>query len=315
MTAPRDRPPAIFLMGPTASGKTELAVHLAACLPLDIISVDSALVYRGMDIGTAKPDTSVLARAPHRLVDICDPAEAYSAARFREDALREMADITASGRHPLLVGGTMLYFRALEQGLAELPSADAELRERLSAWAGREGLEALHRRLAEVDAESAARIHPRDPQRILRALEVYELTGRPLSDWHRRAQAADFPYRTLKLIRGGGDRGALRARIAERFLAMLDAGFEDEVRRLLARGDLDPELPAMRAVGYRQMAAFLRGEMDRETMVQRAIDASRQLAKRQLTWLRQEADACWLAPGEQGAAEAEARVRRFIARS
>jgi len=312
VTAQNAFPPAVFLMGPTASGKTDLAAALAQDLPLDIISVDSALVYRGMDIGTAKPDALTLASAPHRLIDICDPSEAYSAARFREDALREMEAITAAGRVPLLVGGTMLYFRALEQGLARLPSADADVRRRIAAEAERQGWAALHARLATVDPASADRIHPNDPQRLQRALEVYEITGRPLSDWYAREADAAFPYRVLKLALAPADRTVLRARIAERFRRMLEEGFEDEVKRLLARGDLNMELPSLRAVGYRQMALYLLGELDRDSMIRTAIDATRQLAKRQMTWLRRETDAIWLAQGDNCVRQARELIMRFL---
>ena len=304
--------PAVFLMGPTASGKTDLAVYLVERLPLEIVSVDSALVYRGMDIGTAKPDAATLARAPHRLIDICDPAEAYSAARFRADALREMAEITRAGRVPLLVGGTMLYFRVLQRGLAAMPEADTLVRARLEEEAAHDGLAALHRRLARVDPDAAARIHPNDTQRVLRGLEVYELTGRPLSAWHRGEEMIPFPYRVLKLILAPADRTVLRARIADRFHRMLAAGLEDEVRHLLARGDLAPNLPSMRAVGYRQMADYLGANGGREAMIQKAIDATRQLAKRQLTWLRREEDATWLTDGRPARDRALALIDAFI---
>ena len=306
------RPPAVFIMGPTASGKTDLAVELAQRFPLDIVSVDSALVYRGMDIGTAKPDKALLRQAPHRLIDICDPAESYSAARFREDALREMAAISAAGRIPLLAGGTMLYFRALESGLAELPAADPAVRQALAEELQVQGLAALHARLADVDPESAARIHPNDPQRILRALEVFQLTGKPLSDWHRSGTAADFPYRVLKLVLAV-DRAQLRERIARRFHAMLAAGLEDEVRALVEREGLSPDLPSMRAVGYRQVAEYLRGESDRDAMIRTAIDATRQLAKRQMTWLRREKDAIWLQSGDPVSRRAREEVTGFLA--
>lgn len=286
-------PPAILLMGPTASGKTDLALALAERLPCDLISVDSALVYRGMDIGTAKPSPEVLARYPHRLIDVCDPADAYSAARFREDALAAMAEITARGRIPLLVGGTMLYFRALQQGLSPLPKSDPALRADLVARSARLGAEAMHRWLAEVDPDAAAQIHPNDPQRVQRALEVFLLAGRPMTElW--RAGSAPLPYRTLKLVRSPRDRATLHQRIAARFEAMLAAGFEDEVRGLWRRGDLDPELPSMRSVGYRQMLDYLLGAISRDDMQERAIIATRQLAKRQYTWLRSEPDCTWI---------------------
>lgn len=283
-------PPAIFLMGPTASGKTEIAIDLVQRFPLEIISVDSALVYRGMNIGTAKPGPDILALAPHRLIDIRNPDEPYSAAEFREDALREMADITAQGRVPLLVGGTFLYFRALEQGLSDMPPADPDIRARLEAEAATHGWAALHERLARVDPESAARIHATDPQRIQRALEVFEISGQPMSKFHAEGRAAPLPYRVLKLGLVPEDRAALHARIEQRFRAMLDAGLVDEVRGLLASARLDADLPSMRAVGYRQVRAFLQGETGYEEMVELAITATRQYAKRQLTWLRGEPD-------------------------
>ncbi len=280
-------PPAIFLMGPTAAGKTDLAVALAERLPVDIISVDSAMVYRDMDIGTAKPEPEVLARAPHALIDLIDPAEAYSAARFRDDALAEMARITAAGRIPLLVGGTMLYYRALQQGLSPLPQADPAIRARLELEAQRDGWEQLHQRLAEVDPEAADRIHRNDPQRLQRALEVYELTGRPMSElWRQKGEA--FPYRVAKLVVAPADRELLRERISLRFQQMLEQGFVDEVERLWQRGDLRADMPSIRCVGYRQVWGYLADEYDYETMTERAITATRQFAKRQFTWLRSE---------------------------
>jgi len=289
-------PPAVFLMGPTAGGKTDLAVELVRCLPMEIVSVDSALVYRGMDIGTAKPGPEVLAQAPHRLIDFLDPGEAYSAARFRDDTLREMEDIRAAGRVPLLVGGTMLYFRALEHGLSELPAADEELRVRLEREAAERGWEVMHARLAEVDPDAAARIHPNDPQRIQRALEVYELTGRSLTTLCAEAVPEPFPYRAIKLAVAPPDRAELHRRIAVRFRTMLEHGFISEVEALRARGDLNPDLPAMRAVGYRQVWNFLAGQCSYEEMVERGIVATRQLAKRQFTWLRADADVRWFDP-------------------
>ena len=285
--------PAILLMGPTASGKTELAIALRRHLPVELISVDSAMVYRGMDIGTAKPSAQELALAPHRLIDICDPAESYSAARFREDALREMGEITASGRIPLLVGGTMLYFRALQYGLSDLPPADPAVRARLEREMQTGGLPALHRRLAEVDPAAAGRIHQNDPQRTLRALEVWEVTGRPLSELQEVAGLA-MPYQAIKLVRSPASRAELHRRINERFVAMLDGGFVAEVERLVARGDLEPDMPSMRSVGYRQVWSWLRGECSREEMVARGQAATRQLAKRQMTWLRSEQACLWL---------------------
>lgn len=284
-------PPIVCLMGPTASGKTDLAIALVETLPMDIISVDSVMVYRGMDIGSAKPDAETLARAPHRLIDICDPAEAYSAARFRDDALREMAEITAQGRIPLLVGGTMLYFRALLNGLSVLPSADVDIRTRLEAEAEAEGWASMHRRLAEVDPEAAARIHPNDPQRIQRALEVYELTGTPLSELQQTQQVDQpLPYGIIKLAVAPADRTILHERIAQRFELMLQHGLIDEVEALQQRGDLHLDMPALRAVGYRQVWEYLSGSLKYTEMVERGIIATRQLAKRQFTWLRSEAE-------------------------
>jgi len=284
-------PPIVCLMGPTASGKTDLAVALVERLPMDIISVDSVMVYRGMDIGSAKPDAETLARAPHRLINICDPAEAYSAARFRDDALCEVAEITAQGRIPLLVGGTMLYFRALLNGLSMLPSADAEIRTRLEEEAEAEGWASLHRRLAEVDPEAAARIHPNDPQRIQRALEVYELTGTPLSELQQTQQADQpLPYPVIKLAVAPADRTILHERIAQRFELMLQQGMIEEVETLRQRGDLHLDLPALRAVGYRQVWEYLSGSLNYTEMVERGIIATRQLAKRQFTWLRSETE-------------------------
>lgn len=307
-------PPTLFLMGPTASGKTDLAVYLAQCLPLEIINVDSAQVYRGMDIGTAKPKQEVLAQAPHQLIDIRDPADSYSAAEFRADALAAMEKCTAAGRIPLLVGGTGLYFRALLYGLSELPSADPALRVRLELEAAKHGWPHMHRRLAQVDPVAGARIHPNDPQRIQRALEVYELSGRPISALQRRRGEPILAYRVLKLVRAPRDRETLHRRIEQRFRAMLEQGLEDEVRGLLSRGDLSPTTPSLRSVGYRQMIQYLRGDCDYETMVERGVVATRQLAKRQLTWLRAEPDLNWLydEAGDPGAA-ALAMVRRWLA--
>ena len=281
-----ERPvPIICLMGPTASGKTDLAVELVEQLPLEIISVDSAMVYKGMDIGTAKPDAETLRRAPHRLIDFLDPSEPYSAARFCKDALREIETITRSGKIPFLVGGTMLYFRSLLQGLAELPAADEGVRAALAAEAGAIGWPQMHRQLTEVDPQAAARIHPNDPQRISRALEVYRLTGVPLSQWI--AQPAQvFPYQPVLLGLVPSDRGILHERIARRFEYMLANGLVAEVQQLYQRGDLDVDKPAIRAVGYRQVWQYLSGELDYRGMQEKGIVATRQLAKRQLTWLR-----------------------------
>lgn len=286
--------PVIFLMGPTASGKTDLAVHLAERLPCDIVSVDSAMVYRGMDIGTAKPDAATLERAPHRLIDIRDPAQAYSAAEFAADAAREIESIHAARRIPLLAGGTMLYFRALAHGLSPLPPADPAVRAGLSDEAQRLGWEALHGRLAAHDPESAARIHPNDAQRIQRALEVLEITGQPPSHWYARRSHAGPAWPVLKFAVAPGDRARLHDRIRTRFDAMLAAGFVAEVEKLHARPDLDLDKPALRAVGYRQLWRHLDGEWSLEEARTQGVYASRQLAKRQLTWLRRESDVRWL---------------------
>lgn len=297
-------PPAIFLMGPTAAGKTDLALELARTLPCELISVDSALIYRGMDIGTAKPDKAVLAEFPHRLIDIRDPAESYSVAEFRADALAAMAQITARGRIPLLVGGTMLYYKALLDGLADMPSADAAVRAELEARARAEGWQALHRELEAVDPESAARIHPNDPQRLTRALEVYRVSGLSMSA-HRRRQAEQrldwngpgaehFPYTVAHLAIAPAQRQVLHARIAQRFQVMLEQGFVEEVERLRQRSDLHAGLPSIRAVGYRQVWDYLEGNLSETQMRERGIIATRQLAKRQFTWLRSWADVHWL---------------------
>ena len=289
MSAP-SLPPAIFLMGPTASGKTALAVSLVERFPLEIISVDSALVYRGMDIGTAKPDAATLARAPHRLLDIRDPTDAYSAAAFRDDARALMADIVARGRVPLLVGGTMLYFRALLQGLDDLPRADAALRKQLEAEAAARGWPAMHAELAGVDPAAAARLAPNDSQRIGRALEIFRLSGKPMSALLDRTQAG-LPYRVLQLALIPSDRAVLHRRIADRFDAMLAGGLLDEVKALRQAFALTPNLPPMRAVGYRQAWAHLDGDISLDELRETGIAATRQLAKRQLTWLRSWPDA------------------------
>ena len=287
-------PPAIFLMGPTASGKTDLAVALTEALPCEIISVDSALVYRGMDIGTAKPDPEVLTKAPHHLVDILDPAESYCAADFRHDALELMRDMTHRGKVPLLVGGTMMYFKALRDGLAQLPSSDETIREALLQEAQSKGWGYLHDRLQKVDPEASLRIKPSDTQRLQRALEVYQLTGKPLSQWHKEQQSSPLPYKVINLAIAPKERQVLHERIALRFKLMLAAGFMDEVRALYQREDLTTSMPAVRAVGYRQAWSFMDGEYDYETMVEKGIVATRQLAKRQLTWLRSWPDIYWL---------------------
>jgi tRNA dimethylallyltransferase len=309
------RPLAVFLMGPTASGKTALACDLADRFPLDIVSVDSALVYRGLDIGSAKPDAATLRSHSHRLIDIRDPSQPYSAADFRDDALREMTSIAAHGRVPLLVGGTGLYFRALQYGLSELPQADAEIRERLAEEAGSVGWAALHARLSELDPIAAARIGPADAQRIQRALEVIELSGQPMSSL-QSGLPAPFGYRVLKLALIPEDRSLLHARIAERFDAMLGSGFLDEVARLKSRADLHADLPAIRAVGYRQAWQHLEGAFDAAELRNYGIFATRQLAKRQITWLRSELDARVFDPHIGGyQRRAEQAVRDFLQRS
>jgi tRNA dimethylallyltransferase len=273
-------------MGPTACGKTDLAVALAARFPLEVISVDSALVYRDMDIGTAKPDATTLAACPHHLIDVVDPTERYSADRFRGDALALMADIVARGRVPLLVGGTMLYFKVLKEGLAAMPKADQELRVELEQQADKGGWPLLHAELARLDPVSAARIKPNDAQRIQRALEVCRLSGRPMSDLFSDSESAPLPYRLIEIALLPSDRAKLHERINVRFRAMLAAGFVNEVRDLRARYPLDPDLPAMRCVGYRQAWRFLDGEIDEAELYETGAAATRQLAKRQMTWLR-----------------------------
>jgi tRNA dimethylallyltransferase len=299
-------------MGPTASGKTALAVSLVERFPLEIISVDSALVYRGMDIGTAKPDATTLARAPHHLLDIRDPTDAYSAAAFCDDARRLMADIVARGRVPLLVGGTMLYFRALLRGLDDLPRADAALRKKLEAEAAARGWPALHADLAKVDPVTAARLAPNDSQRIGRALEIFQLAGTPMSALLDRAQS-ELPYRVLQLALIPSDRAVLHQRIAARFDAMLAEGLLDEVETLRRAYALKPDLPAMRAVGYRQAWAYLDGDIDMKALREQGIAATRQLAKRQLTWLRSWTDAVALdSLAEDVDAQATALVARHL---
>ena len=283
-------PKAIFLMGPTASGKTNAAVALLQHYPVEIISVDSALVYQGMDIGTAKPDAEILKIAPHHLIDIIPPTQAYSAASFRQDALRLMQDITARGKVPLLVGGTMLYFKALENGLNGLPEANPMIREQLDQEAGAIGWPAMHQKLAAIDPESASRLMPNDMQRIQRALEVYEITGQTMTAlYQQQTEQANqaLPYDVLKIALVPNDRKVLHERIAKRFKQMLANGFVDEVKQLLAQyPNLTAETTAMRCVGYRQALLYLEGEYDLDELCDRGIFATRQLAKRQLTWLR-----------------------------
>lgn len=333
------RPPAIFLMGPTASGKTDLAMALCEKLPCEIISVDSAMIYRGMDIGTAKPSPEELARAPHRLIDICDPADSYSAAEFRRDALAAMAEITVAGRVPLLVGGTMMYFKALLHGMSGLPSASPDTRRALEQEAEVRGWAALHRELEQQDPVAAGRIHPNNRQRLLRALEVIRLTGRPISEFWRAGpdervapgqpgadddiedytyftrwqadETASLPYTVSQLAVMPTDRRVLHERIRRRFLGMLDAGFLEEVRALMLREDLHADLPSMRCVGYRQAWNYLSGLDDHDTFVSKGVAATRQLAKRQLTWLRKWADVSWLDSDDKLVAEAALKKIRL----
>lgn len=280
-------PPAIFLMGPTASGKTGAAVELYSRLPVELISVDSALVFSDMNIGTAKPDAETLAKAPHHLIDIIPPTAAYSAANFRTDALRLMADITARGKVPLLVGGTMLYFKALQGGLSNLPEANPEVRERIEQEAAQDGWPAMHAKLAEVDPETAARLQPNDVQRIERALEVYRLTGQSMTSLHQASAGEALPYRLLKIALVPSDRKVLHERIALRFDQMLADGFIDEVKALVRKyPELTADSTSMRCVGYRQALEYLSGQYDEKELRDRGIFATRQLAKRQLTWLR-----------------------------
>jgi tRNA dimethylallyltransferase len=285
-------PDAVCILGPTCTGKTALALQLAGRFPIEVISVDSALVYRGMDVGTSKPSAAERATVPHHLIDICDPSEPYSAGRFRRDALERIAQIRERGRVPLLVGGTMLYFRALVQGLAPLPQANATIRAELDAEARAIGWPALHARLAEVDPAAAARIRPHDAQRIQRALEVWRLTGQRLSHLQERAEPS--PYTLARFALMPVSREMLYERIGARFDAMLAAGFVDEVRRLRDRGDLDPDLPSLRAVGYRQLSQYLDGTITLEQAIAAARQATRNLAKRQLTWLRADPDIRWI---------------------
>lgn len=279
------KPQAIFIMGPTASGKTALAMELCQKLPVKIISVDSALIYRGMDIGTAKPTREEQQIAPHRLIDILDPSQSYSAADFRRDALTEMEKIVASGCSPLLVGGTMLYFKALLEGLSPIPSADVTIRAEIKMQAKQSGWKAIHKRLQEIDPISASRIHPNDQQRLSRALEVFLISGKSLTEF-TKIEEAELPYNVLQFAISPQDRKILHQRIEVRFLQMLNAGFEDEVSTLYARGDLHEDLPAIRSVGYRQIWSYLSGKINYDEMIHRGICATRQLAKHQITWLK-----------------------------
>ena len=284
--APPRYPPAILLMGPTASGKTGVAVELTRALPCEIISVDSAQIYRHMDIGTAKPDAATLAQAPHHLINVVEPDESYSAARFRDDAQALMREITERGNIPLLVGGTMLYFKTLLEGLSELPEADPAIRMVIDTMAEEAGWPALHRKLATVDPATAQRLQPNDAQRIQRALEVYYLTNRPMSDLLKKPKYIYFPYAPVKVALLPSDRAQLHARIAARFEEMLELGLINELRELRTNYALDPSLPAMRCVGYRETWDYLDGKLSLTRLREQGIAATRQLAKRQLTWLR-----------------------------
>ena len=292
-TMPHSGAPVVFLMGPTGAGKTRAALKLARRLEAEIISVDSALVYRGLNVGSAKPTPFERAAVKHHLIDICDPSERYSAARFRDDAVAAVSALQASGRVALLVGGTGLYFRAFEHGLAQMPNADAEVRAQLAAELERDGATVLHQRLARVDAAAAARIHPNDPQRVSRALEVYRVTGKSMTQLWADATLRPFPGPVLKLIIAPANRAVFHQRLAARFDDMLERGLLNEVRALRARRDLSLDLPALRAVGYREVWRYLDDELDHEQMRERAVIATRQLAKRQMTWLRKESCGSW----------------------
>jgi tRNA dimethylallyltransferase len=302
---------AVLLLGPTACGKSALALQLAQTIPLEIVSIDSAQVYRGMDIGTAKPSADERARVPHHLIDIRDPAQPYSAADFVHDAERAISEIQSRGRLALVVGGTMLYARALREGLSKLPSADASVRARIDAQARAHGWPALHARLAAIDPTTAARLPPNDRQRIQRALEIFELTGAPMSRLTTATETSPLRLQTIALL--PAERAELHRHIETRFDAMLAAGFLDEVRALMARGDLDPDLPSMRSVGYRQAWQHLGGATTFEQFRAAGIAATRQLAKRQITWLRSMKDAAVLDPfGPHAQSDVESIARRAI---
>ncbi len=292
-TSESEQPPVICLMGPTASGKTALAMALQQALPCDIVSVDSALIYRDMDIGTAKPTKEELVQYPHRLIDLRDASESYSAADFCRDALAEIAEIRSNGRIPLLVGGTMMYFKSLIEGISPLPTANAEIRQAIESEALDSGWQAMHDQLAEIDPVSAERIHPNDPQRITRAIEVYRLAGNTLTQL-TQIKGDKLAGNVLQLAITPKERSTLHARIALRYQQMIDMGFEQEVVKLKSRGDLHQDLPSIRCVGYRQMWQHLDGEFDHDEMIFRGVCATRQLAKRQLTWLRNWPDLHWL---------------------
>lgn len=284
----------VCLMGPTGSGKSDLSIKLAEMIPYEIISVDSVIIYRGMDIGTAKPSKDILKTVPHHLIDIRDPAEKYSAAEFRRDAIKLISEIQARNKMPLLVGGTMLYFNALQQGLSDMPSADEKIREKISSEAKTFGWPKLHERLSTIDPKAAKKIHVNDAQRIQRALEVYEITGKPISELQNRDLLEQALPEVINLALGSVDRTILHKRIETRFDEMLSHGLINEVCKLYDRGDLNSDMPSMRAVGYRQVWQYLSGEIDFETMRAKAITATRQLAKRQLTWLKSWPDLIWV---------------------
>ncbi len=296
-------------MGPTAAGKTDLAAMLVEKFPFEVVSVDSAQVYRGMNVGTSKPDKAFLEKVPHRLIDLCDPSEPYSAAQFRSDALQAIEEIYSNGKVPLLVGGTMLYFRALERGLSQLPGADSRVREMLEARAAQIGWGAMHERLAAVDSVASQRIHPNDPQRIQRALEVYEITGVTLTEHYAKQSGQAFPWPVCKIVVTPSDRAVLRQRIKQRFYEMLELGLVDEVRALYEREDLNAGLPALRSVGYRQVWQYLEGNMSYDDMVEAGITATRQLAKRQITWLRSEKNTTWF---DSMSGDLEKNVLQFV---
>jgi tRNA dimethylallyltransferase len=310
---PDARPLAIAIMGPTASGKTALAVEWAQRLGTEIISVDSALVYRGLDIGAAKPDADTLAKAPHRMIDIRDPQQIFSAADFANEAMPHMQALSGAGKIPLLVGGTGLYFRALTEGLSAMPPADAAVRSELSAEAESEGWPAMHARLQAIDPISAGKIHPNDPQRILRALEIHRISGKTRSDWQAESNLEPFPFRVLNIVLAPNQRERLHQRIAERFDAMLEQGFLDEMRRLMANPALHADLPSMRAVGYRQAWQYLADHGDFDTFREQAVAATRQLAKRQLTWFRGLPSSQWFDPQTETDA-IDYTLRKFTSR-
>jgi len=307
-----DSPFTIFIMGPTATGKTDLAIAIYNELPSEIISVDSALVYKGMDIGSAKPDADTLNKAPHHLIDFIDPVDNYSAGEFRDDALNIMKDSVNSKRVPVLVGGTMMYFNALQKGIANLPDIDVKVRENISQEEINDGLEAMHRRLQTVDPVSAQRIHLNDSQRIKRALEVFDSSGENLSYYWQQQESQCFPYRAIKIALVPPDRVELRKRITQRFDLMLKQGLIEEVEALRQRADLHEKLPSIRAVGYRQVWAYLAGEDDFDTMREKAIIATAQLAKRQMTWLRKETDCNFIEPAKLNTQEILKKLRTLL---